>query len=133
MADFAYLSATDGKAKKWMCNSIWHELQPGERALVSMEVAREAQHFFRPADQAGVYGESTVLVEPFEGSVELAPAVPAQKFVDDATGIEYETLPDLIKAVQERSSRVTAPAEGPAAAHVPTDVKRGPGRPPVKR
>lgn len=103
MADFAYVSSLDGKPKKWMADSLWYELGEKERKLFPFHIADQAREFYTVAFSDGQRADPTVLVEPFEGDVAPAP-VQEQKYCDEETGLEYETLAELIAAVKKRAA-----------------------------
>jgi hypothetical protein len=108
MAEYAYISSRDGQPKKWMFDSQWYELPDGERRLVPMGVAEAARVHFSNTGSSGVREEPTVLIEPCEGEVEVAP-IAKQDIRDPETGEEYGSVAELVAAVKARLSRRRAP------------------------
>ena len=104
MSGYAYITPTDGKPKQWMCDSVWHELGPTERRLVTQEIADAARTHFSNTGTSGVREAPTVKIEPYAGDVDFGPVAVATKITDPETGEEYENTADLIAAVKARAA-----------------------------
>ena len=124
MSGYAYITPTDGKPKQWMCDSVWHELGPTERRLVTQEIADAARTHFSNTGTSGVREAPTVKIEPYAGDVDFGPVAVAPKITDPETGEEYENTADLIAAVKARAAASTmldkkAPETAPEAPQQP--------------
>jgi len=107
--------ASDGQPKRWMWDSQWHALKPGEEAVLPAGPAFQAVAYYTTRDANGEK-VSTVETVPFAGEVRLQPLVAAQspRFADE-DGVEYGSLAELIAAVKERVTRSEATPPGRGA------------------
>src|SRR4051812_3506477 len=114
---FAYVSSADGEAKRWQYDSQPYEVGATGRKLFPVAVAEHARAFFTPRTGFEGDGVCTIVVEPFDGEVDLVPADrPALEF----GGKAYSTLEELIAAAQAAAVAKHEKATAKAQANPPT-------------
>lgn len=109
----AYIEATDGAPKRWMCNSEIYDLAAGEAQLVTMDCALVAQQHFTPTGPDGSRGPCEVKITPFDGPVMLAPVAPP-KFTFEETGETFDNQAAFAAHVKDFYEGKYLPPQQPA-------------------